>query len=234
MNWQQACAAVIPCFNEAEHIGKLVTAVQGHLPKFVVVDDGSADATADLARAAGAEILRLEKNSGKGVALQTGWNHARALGFTWALMLDGDGQHLADDIPALLDCAERRGSPLVVGNRMNDTARMPWLRRWANRWMSRRISKMTGVKLPDSQCGFRLVHLETLAKLPLRANRFEIESAMLVAFIAAGKTVEFVPVQTVYQDSTSKINPVTDTWRWLCWRLAQGFFFRACKPMRVP
>jgi hypothetical protein len=100
--------------------------------------------------------------------------------------------------------------------------------------MSRRISKMTGVKLPDSQCGFRLVHLETLAKLPLRANRFEIESAMLVAFIAAGKTVEFVPVQTVYQDSTSKINPVTDTWRWLCWRLAQGFFFRACKPTRVP
>ena len=234
MNWQQDCAVVIPCFNEAAHIGKLVAAVQSHLAKVVVVVDGSHDATSENARAAGAEIVRLEKNSGKGAALQKGWNHVGALGFKWALLLDGDGQHQADDIPMFFGGAEQSGSSLVIGNRMNDTVRMPWLRRWANRWMSRRISKLTGVRLPDSQCGFRLVHLATLAKLPLHANRFEIESAMLVAFIAAGEKVKFVPVRTIYGNSTSKINPVTDTWRWLRWRLAQGFFFRACKPMRVP
>ena len=234
MNWRQDCTAIIPCYNEEKQIGKVVAAVQCHLAKVVVVDDGSDDATAEKAKAAGAEILRLDKNSGKGAALQKGWNHARALGFKWALLLDGDGQHQADEIPVFFQRAEQSGSPLIIGNRMRDAAKMPWLRRWANRWMSRRISKLTGARLPDSQCGFRLVQLETLAKLPLHANRFEIESAMLVAFLRAGEKVEFVPVQTIYENAASKINPVTDSWRWLRWRLAQGIFLRACRPIRTP
>src|ERR1019366_265355 len=138
------------------------------------------------------------------------------------------------DIPNLFECAEKTGSKLVVGNRMENSAAMPWLRRRVNRWMSRRISKMTGAMLPDSQCGFRLTHLETLMALPFRANRFEIESAMLVAFLAVGEKVEFVPIQTIYENSASKINPLVDTWRWLRWRLAQGTFFRACNTIRVP
>jgi hypothetical protein len=76
--------------------------------------------------------------------------------------------------------------------------------------------------------------LETLLALPLHANRFEIESAMLIAFIAAGEKIEFIPVQTIYENSASKINPLTDTWRWLYWRLDQEAFFRACRTMRVP
>jgi hypothetical protein len=117
---------------------------------------------------------------------------------------------------------------------MGNAAAMPWLRRCVNRWMSRRISKMTGVKLPDSQCGFRLVRLETLLGLSFQANRFEIESAMLAAFLAAGNKVEFVPIRTIYKNCVSKINPLADTWRWLRWRLAQGVFFRACNTIRVP
>ncbi len=234
MNWKRDCAAVIPCFNEAARIGKVTTAVQEHLPKVIVVDDGSSDATSVVATCAGAEIVRLPNNSGKGAALQAGWQRARELGFKWVLQLDGDGQHAADDIPGLFQCAERTGSTLVVGNRMNHSAGMPWLRRHVNRWMSRRISKMTGVRLPDSQCGFRLAYLETLLALPFHANRFEIESAMLVAFLAAGEKVEFVPVQTIYENSVSKIDPVVDSWRWLRWRLAQGTVFRACNTIRVP
>ena len=234
MNWNRDCAAVIPCFNEAAHIGKVVTAVQIHLTKVIVVDDGSTDATSECAKRAGAETVRLPKNSGKGAALRRGWQRARELGFTWVLLLDGDGQHAADDIPIIFECAEQTGGTLVVGNRMDDSAAMPWLRRCVNRWMSRRISKMTGVKLPDSQCGFRLARLEALLALPFHANRFEIESAMLVAFIAAGEKVEFVPVRTIYEHSASKIDPLADTWRWLRWRLAQGVSFRACNTIRVP
>jgi glycosyltransferase involved in cell wall biosynthesis len=234
MNWTRDCAAVIPCFNEAARIGEVVTAVQKHLPKVIVVDDGSTDATPEEANRAGAEIVRLPNNSGKGAALQKGWQRARELGFKWVLLLDGDGQHAADDIPIFFECAEKTGSRLVVGNRMENSAAMPWLRRRVNRWMSRRISKMTGARLPDSQCGFRLAHLETLIALPFRANRFEIESAMLVAFLAAGEKVEFVPVRTIYENSASRINPLADSWRWLRWRLAQGTFFRACNTIRVP
>lgn len=234
MNWNRDCAAVIPCFNEAAHIGQVVAAVQKHLTKVIVVNDGSTDATLEKAKFSGAEIISLAKNSGKGAALQTGWRRARELGCRWVLLLDGDGQHAAEDIPNFLECSESTGAALVVGNRMENSGAMPVLRRGVNRWMSQRISKLTGVNLPDSQCGFRLAHLETLGNLKLRANRFEIESAMLVAFIAAGKKVEFVPVQTIYENGVSKINPFADTFRWLRWRLAQGIFFRACKTMRVP
>ena len=234
MNWNHDCAAVIPCFNEAAHAGKVVTAVEKHLSKIIVVDDGSTDATSEQAKRAGAEIIRLPNNSGKGAALQTGWRRARTLGFKWVLLLDGDGQHAADDIPNFFECAEKTGSTLVVGNRMESSDAMPLLRRCVNRWMSRRISKMTGVRLPDSQCGFRLAHLETLITLPFHANRFEIESAMLVAFFAAGEKVEFVPVRTIYENSVSKINPLADTWRWLRWHRAQGVCFRACNTIRVP
>jgi glycosyltransferase involved in cell wall biosynthesis len=234
MDWNRACVAVIPCFNEAAHIRRTVVEVQKHLAQVIVVDDGSTDATAEIAGSAGAGVVRLPKNSGKGAALRRGWQRAQERGFAWVLLLDGDGQHAAADLPGFFDCAEKTGAALVVGNRMGNAGAMPFVRRCANRWMSRRISKLTGTELPDSQCGFRLAHLETLRELPLRANRFEIESAMLVAFLAAGKKVEFVPVQTLYEHSASKINPLADTWRWLRWRLAQRAPLRACSTMRVP
>ena len=220
IDWKRQCVAVIPCFNEAAQIGAVVAQVQRHLPKVIVVDDGSTDATADQARSAGAEIIRFSKNHGKGNALQAGWRRAHELGFPWVIMLDGDGQHAADDLPKFFSQAEKNGCLLVVGNRMDDCVAMPPLRRQVNQWLSRRISRMTGAALPDSQCGFRLAHLATLLKLPIRANRFEIESAMLVAFCRAGCGIEFVPVQTIYQNTVSKINPLTDTFRWLRWRFA--------------
>jgi hypothetical protein len=136
-------------------------------------------------------------------------------------MLDGDGQHAPDDIPIFFSCAERSNAILIVGNRMKNCRAMPWLRRQANRWMSRRLSRLTGELLPDSQCGFRLACLETLLRLPLRVNRFEIESEMLVAFLAAGQKTGFVSIQTIYKIGVSKIHPLADTWRWLRWRLAQ-------------
>lgn len=212
---------MIPCFNEAADICEVVAAVKKFLPNVIVVDDGSTDATAENARLAGADILRLKKNSGKGMALQKGWQLAHEQGFKWVLLLDGDGQHAADDIPKFFECGENSNAALVIGNRMDNCSAMPWLRRKVNRWMSKRISRLTGAQLPDSQCGFRLAHLETLLTLPIAANRFEIESEMLVAFLAAGHKIEFVPVQTIYNNAVSKIRPLPDTWRWLRWQSAQ-------------
>lgn len=227
MDWKCQCAAVIPCFNEAARIGPVVAGAKRHLTQVIVVDDGSTDGTAECASAAGAEIIRLPVNSGKGVALRAGWRRARELGFSWVLLMDGDGQHAADDIPRFFSCAGEKDAALVIGNRMNNSAAMPLLRRQVNRWMSKRISRMTGAILPDSQCGFRLAHLETLSKLAIRTNRFEIESAMLAAFCRAGLRIEFVPVQTLYGAGGSKINPLTDTVRWLNWRLTNSRFFPA-------
>ena len=133
------------------------------------------------------------------------------------MTLDGDGQHSAEDISSFLRCAEQSAAALVIGNRMNATAEMPWLRRVVNRWMSRRISQAAGQLLPDSQCGFRLMNLETWSSLPINASRFEIESEVLLAFVAAGHAVEFVPIRVLYKTEQSKIHPLWDTIRWFRW-----------------
>jgi len=149
--------------------------------------------------------------------LSTGLREAHRLGFTRALLLDGDGQHAPADIPTFLACAHRTKAELIVGNRMGEADRMPWLRRTVNRWMSRRLSALAGRPLPDSQCGFRLIDLGAWAGLTLSAQRFEIESEMLLAFIAKGARVEFVPIQVIYKSEQSKIHPWRDTWRWFQW-----------------
>lgn len=219
MDWNKDCAALIPSFNEAATIGDVVRAVRGHLATVFVVDDGSTDGTASNAAAAGAEVVRHAANRGKGAALRVGFQHLRDRGFQWALLLDGDGQHAAEDIPKFFHCAEATGASLVIGNRMNNARQMPRLRRLVNRWMTRRLSRRAGVRLADSQCGFRLVKLAAVADDRLKTNHFEIESEMLLAVIAAGVKVEFVPVQVIYRTNVSKIHPVLDTWRWLRWWL---------------
>jgi glycosyltransferase involved in cell wall biosynthesis len=217
MSWKRQCAVVIPCLNEAAVIAEVVISAQRFLPNVFVIDDGSQDDTGVLAKAVGAEVLRHELSRGKGAALQTGWRHARERGFKWAIAMDGDGQHSADDIPAFLDSVERTNAKLVVGNRMGDPKDMPWLRRRVNRWMSRRISSLAGLSLPDSQCGFRMVNLETWSALPVRAAHFEIESDVLLAFAVHGCAIEFVPIQVIYKGERSKIHPVRDTVRWFRW-----------------
>jgi len=211
------CAAVIPCYNEAAAIGLLVTAVRARLTRVIVVDDGSTDGTATAARTAGAEVLAVSENQGKGAALQLGMRRARELGCAWALLLDGDGQHAPEDIPAFLTALRADRADFVIGNRMAAPAEMPFVRRTTNRVMSGVLSSLTGVALPDSQCGFRLVRLSAWEALPQRCTRFEVESEMLVAFLAAGRRVEFLPVRSRYKSGQSKIQPLRDTGRWLAW-----------------
>jgi glycosyltransferase involved in cell wall biosynthesis len=218
VNWPQQCAVVIPCRNEARAIASLVREVRAHLPHVIVVNDGSVDDTAAQAAGAGAEVMGGAAIPGKGAALRAGWQRAQERGFAWVLCLDGDGQHAAVDIPQFLACAESTAASLIVGNRMNQAEQMPWLRRFVNRWMSRRLSRLAGHDLPDSQCGFRLLRLAALDRVPLRADQFEIESEQLLAFLAAGERVEFVPVQVIYRLEQSKIHPWRDTLRWFRWR----------------
>ena len=209
--------AVIPCLNEEQSIAHLVHSVRRHLPIVLVVDDGSRDRTAQLAAEAGAGVLRHPQNLGKGAAVKTGLAAAARAGFSRALLLDGDGQHQPDDIPAFVRKAEETQAALVIGNRMHDARSIPWLRRQVNRWMSARISRRAGRDLPDTQCGFRLVDLRVWTTLSCQTRRFEIESEMLLTFLDAGCGVEFVPIQVMGRAAHSHINPLTDGWRWLKW-----------------
>lgn len=217
MNCSLNCAAVIPCLNEAAAIADVVQAVRKHVPTVFVIDDGSQDNTSLLAGRTGAEVLRNDRPFGKGAALKAGWKYAQERGFEWVLTMDGDGQHAAEDIPAFLDTVVRTGTELVVGNRMANPEGMPWLRRNVNRWMSARISKLAGLPLPDSQCGFRLMNLQAWSELSIKATGFDIESDVLVAFASGGYAIRFVPIRVIYKAEQSKIHPARDTIRWFRW-----------------
>ena len=217
MLWRDQCVVVIPCLNEAVAIGPLVQQVRQFLPHVLVVDDGSRDDTAAQAEAAGARVLRHRQPEGKGAALTTGFRAAMDAGFAWALAMDGDGQHSPADISAFLDLAGREHVAMIVGNRMANAERMPWLRRQVNRLLTRLIAQLAGCPLADSQCGFRLLNLAVWARLPMASRHFEIESELLVQFARAGQPIRFVPIEVIYKEEQSKIHPVRDTLRWCRW-----------------
>ena len=217
MQLQANCAAVIPCFNEARTINPIVSAVARQVSRVIVVDDGSTDRTAELAASAGAIVIRGDRRRGKGAALKTGLGRASDDACEWALTMDGDGQHSPDDLPALFQYATSSGAPLVVGNRMGEAHKMPWLRRHVNRAMSTALSRLAKQSLPDSQCGLRLLRLDLWRSLQNESRHFEIESELLLSFARAGHAIRFVPIQVIYRSERSKICPLRDTVRWFLW-----------------
>ena len=217
VDWKSSCAVVIPCLNEANAVGEVIAAVRQLLPNVLVVDDGSTDNTAAVAKDASASVLRHERPCGKGAALRDGWTEAQRRGFSWALSMDGDGQHAPADLPKFLERASRGDVALVSGNRMADTAAIPFVRRCTNRFMSSCLSRVAGVPLPDSQCGYRLMRLNAWCQLPVNTSCFEIESEILVQFARARLGIAFVPITVIYGAERSKIRPLRDTWRWFRW-----------------
>jgi glycosyltransferase involved in cell wall biosynthesis len=218
VQWQSNSIAVVPCFNESATIGGLVRSIRSHLSEVIVIDDGSRDATAEEARRAGARVIRHPDNLGKGAALRTGLAAALNAGWSWAVLLDGDGQHRPEDIPNLFNRARIMNADLVIGNRMHAASAMTWLRWLTNRWMSRQLSRLTDSAMPDTQCGFRLLRLEAWRSLRHSSSRFEVDSEMVLLFAHYGYRVEFEPIPVIRSQRRSHIRPLTDAWRWFRWR----------------
>ncbi len=217
--------ALIPAFNEAPYIANVVKGTQPHVEQVVVIDDGSSDETAQVAQAAGAMCLRSETNCGKASALRTGIAFARAQNFTHAITLDGDGQHLPEDVPVMLRVAEQTGADLVIGARSFDRARMPRARYYSNTIGSRLASALVGCEIRDSQSGFRLFRLDKLRETKLRSRSYELEMEILIKMARSGCTIAHAPVHMVYDDgqARSKMKPVRDTISICLWSLAFRF-----------
>jgi glycosyltransferase involved in cell wall biosynthesis len=217
--------ALIPAFNEAPYIANVVKGTQPHVEQVVVIDDGSTDETAQIARAAGATCLRSETNCGKASALRTGIAFARAQNFTHVITLDGDGQHLPEDIPVMISVAKETGADLVIGARCFDRARMPRPRYYSNTIGSRLASALVGCEIRDSQSGFRLFRLDKLRETNLRSRCYELEMEILIKMARSGCTIAHAPIHMVYDhgQARSKMKPVRDTISICLWSLAFRF-----------
>ncbi len=204
---------IIPTYNEVKHLGSLLHEVKNYLSDIIVINDGSSDSTAQVAASCGAVVITNLHNQGKGASLIKGFAYALEAGFESVLVMDGDGQHRPQDIPKFLAAAQDASWGLIVGNRMHDPRHMPVVRRLTNSIMSWYISRIVGRSIPDSQCGFRMIRKEALSRFNFSTTKFEIETEMFIEAARLGIAIVSVPIQSVYQDEKSHINPFTDTVR---------------------
>ena len=206
-------AAVIPAYFEEAYVCEVVKRTRRQLDHVLVVDDGSGDATAARAREGGAEVVILPENRGKGAAIKSGLRYWLDREAEFVLVLDADGQHLPEEIDRFLNAAAANDAALFIGNRMSNTGRMPLLRRVVNRYMSNQISQVCGQHIPDTQCGFRMLHRRLIPHLLGGTSKFDYETEMLILASRNGFRIHSVPISTVYSDEVSSIRPFRDTLR---------------------
>ena len=206
-----SAAALVPAYQAEATIGSVVAGIRRTLPRVLVVDDGSTDRTAAESERAGAEVLRLPSNGGKGTALRAGL--ARLLGDdapTHVALLDADGQHDPDDLPALLEAA-RQGDSFVIGSRVARPEETPAVRYRTNEIGSRILTRMTGHEVEDGQSGYRVIAAEVLRRLKLNARGYLIETEILLKAAPLAARFRHVPVRAIY-GGPSHYRPFRDTW----------------------
>jgi glycosyltransferase involved in cell wall biosynthesis len=199
--------ALIPGFNEAPRIGAVIETASAHLP-VIVVDDGSTDATAEVARTAGATVIEQRPNQGKGAALRAGFRQAVDDGAEAILTLDADGQHDPAEIPAFLGAWATEPRPDLVIGRRNFRA-MPPARRLSNVVGGRAFSWAVGREIADNQSGYRLVS-RRLAEATLASDEpgFAFEVEQITTCIRLGFAIAWVPIRTIYAGAPSHIRPL--------------------------
>jgi glycosyltransferase involved in cell wall biosynthesis len=217
---------IIPAYNEEVHIASVIRGVKQYVEKVFVIDDGSADSTVEIARRASAEVIRHEINLGKGVSLKDGFARAFKEGYDPVIVIDADAQHDPRELPGFIDAYLKTGADIVVGNRMGNTAGMPLIRYLTNRFTSFVVSAFAKQRIPDSQCGYRLINKKAFNKMNLMTGRFDTEGEMLIQAGRDGCRIVSVPVSTIYGLEKSSINPLVDTFRFfgLVIRSVRGLF----------
>jgi glycosyltransferase involved in cell wall biosynthesis len=206
---------IIPALNAEKTVVNVIRAAREMLEPVIVVDDGSSDQTGHVAREAGATVLRHDLNRGKGGALKTAFAYALSHGYDGVITLDADGQHLPAEIPKFIEARAGSNADLIIGGRAHLFDGMLPRRRRANRFSAWSISKTAGIKITDSQSGFRFYSARLLRSVQLRADGFDMESEVIVRAGRGGFPVQTIPIELGFVDglATSHYRPLKDTLR---------------------
>lgn len=212
----QRVAVVIPALNEEIAIRGVVGSVLSICPHVIVIDDGSTDATVERIADLPVTLIRHERPLGKGQGLRDGFHKALELGFDAVIAMDGDGQHLAADIPRLLAAARTHPEHIVIGARIRNKDNQPTARRRANAVADWGISWGCGIPVADTQSGQRYYPRAALELVDLEADDFVFEAALLIAATREKDLgVVSVPIDSRYHGEFrgSHFRPVRDVTR---------------------
>jgi glycosyltransferase involved in cell wall biosynthesis len=227
---QDDICALIPAYNAEGTLGEVIDRTKEFIPRVIVVDDGSTDATGDVARRRDAELITLPANRGKGYALRRGFDYAFSNGCRAIVTLDADGQHNPADIPNFLQAHGRDSEAILIGSRMAEAEKFPRQRYYSNQVGVFFISKALGRYLEDTQCGFRLYPAQALRSMELKTAHFQTETEILIRATRRGIRLLSVPIKNIYWNGNhgnghtpkSHFRPVVDTF-YICLVVLQGY-----------
>ena len=201
------CVVLIPTYNNAGTLLQVIDDVRRYANDIMVVNDGSTDNTADLlATQSDLRVIAYERNRGKGYALKRGLREAARIGYAYAITIDSDGQHYANDIAVFVEAAERSANTLFVGARNLQAENMPSQNTFANKFSNFWFWAETGTHLTDTQSGFRLYPLAEITKMHFITSRYEFEVEVLVRAAWKGLKVENVPIKVYYPPADKRVS----------------------------
>ncbi len=205
---------LIPTFNNAATLEQVVGGVLKYTRNIIVVNDGSTDTTSNVLERFGQIITEsYPENKGKGYALRTGFAIALKNGYHYAITIDSDGQHYPDDLPKFIDALREHGPALIIGSRNMNQASVPGKSSFGNRFSNFWFWVETGLKVPDTQSGYRLYPVKLLEGTRYFTNKFEFEVEVIVRAAWKGIAIGSVPVSVYYaprDERVSHFRPFTD------------------------
>ncbi len=199
------CCVIIPTYNNQNTLARVIDGVLEYTNDILLINDGSTDNTPQiLSNYQGLEIITFQENKGKGEALKAGFKKANSLGYKYAITIDSDGQHYPNDFPVFLSELEKQDKKeplLLIGSRKMDDPTVPGKSSFGNKFSNFWYYVETGIKLTDTQSGFRLYPLEEVSKLKLYTTKFELEIEVIVKLAWNQVTVRNVPIKVLYDEN---------------------------------
>jgi glycosyltransferase involved in cell wall biosynthesis len=206
------CCVIIPTYNNHKTLKRVIDGVLQYTANIIVVNDGATDTTVEILESyPQITQVHLPKNKGKGNALRTGFTTARTAGYDYAITIDSDGQHFPDDIPVFIDALEKDGEALLIGSRNMAQEGVPKKSSFGNKFSNFWFWFETGIKLEDTQSGYRLYPLNRIPKKYF-TPKFEFEIEVIVGAAWKGLPVKNVPVKVLYDmnERVSHFRPFSD------------------------